>query len=175
MTKRGLIIASVIGLAAAVGSALLLMQAALSPSLGLVILGLNIVAAAIAAMVVLGTVRVHRYLALGFCLLSALDAAILTSATTSYLVNWTITGDPAPTGLVIVTALIGIVVFLLSATAYIFAARRQGVAARARIGLLVLLLLAVIPGANALALLLLSIVALVRGAAPTPALPATSD
>jgi hypothetical protein len=175
MTKRGLIIAGTIGLAAAVGSALLLVQAAISPSLGLVVLGLNIVAAGIAARVVLGTVRVHRYLVLGVGVLSAVDAAILTSATTSYLVNWGITGDPAPTGLVIVTAAIGVVVFLLAATVYVFAARRQGIAVGGRIGLLLLLLLAVIPAANVLGLLSLTITALVRRPAATPAPPAASE
>ena len=178
MTQRGLIVASIIGLAAAVAAALLLNRAALVQSIDLVVLALGILAAGIAGRVVLGPVRVHRYSALGVVLLSAIAAAILTSATTNYLINQAVSfGRPnvVPTGTVTTTAVIGLAVYVLAATVYGFAARRQGVRAGKRIGLLLLLLLAVFPVLDVLGLLGLAVSAFVRRTTATPAPAAASE
>jgi hypothetical protein len=177
MTKRGLIVASVIGLAAAVASTLLLKQAVDFQTINLLDLVLNILAAGIAGRVVLGRARVHRYFALGVVVLSAIAAAFLTSATTNYFIGQAVSFGPAnhaPTGTVITTAVIGFVVYLLAATVYGFAGARQGVAVGSRVGLLLLLLLCVVPALNVLGLIGVTITALVRRP-PTPALPAASE
>ncbi len=178
MTKRGLIVASIIGLVAASVAALLLNRAALVQSLDLLVLALNVVAAGIAGRVILGTVRVHRYFALGVVLLSAVAAVILTSATTNYLINQSVSfgrANTVPTGTVIATAIAGFVVYLIAATVYGFAGARQGVGIGSRIGLLLLLLLAVIPVASVAGLLGLTITSFVRRTAATPAPPAASE
>jgi len=178
MTKRGLIVAGIIGLVAAAVASLLLPRAALVQSIDLVILALGVVAAGIAGRVALGSARVHRYFALGVVLFSAIAAAILASATTNYLISQTVSfgrANPTPNATVITTAIIGLVVFLIAATVYGFACVRQGVGVRSRIGLLVLLLLATIPVLNVLGLIGLTITAFARTSAATPAPPAASE
>jgi hypothetical protein len=178
MTKRSLIVASFIGLAAAIVSASILNRAAGLQTIDLLVLGLNIVAAGIAGRVILGQPRVHRYFALGTVLLSAIAAAILTTALTNYLINIDIAFGPvnyAPTTTILVTALIGFVVYLLAATVYVITGSRQRIGIGSRVGLLVLLLLAVVPLLNVLGLIGFTITAFVRGTAVTPAPPAASE
>jgi hypothetical protein len=180
MTKRGLIIASIVGLVAAVVSVLLLNRAAAFEIIDLVYIGLDIVAAAIAGRVILGRPRVHRYFALGMVVLSGIAAALLTAAGSNYLIHTAIAIgriDYKPTGNTIVEGIAGIVVYLIAATVYGFAGTRQGVKVGGRVGLLLLLLLAVIPALNVLGLIGVTITAFVRGAASpttTPAPPAAS-
>jgi hypothetical protein len=177
MTKRGLIVASFIGLAAAIVSAALLTRAAASQPIDLTVLVLDILAAGIAGRVVLGPVRVHRYFSLGLVVLPAAAATILTSATTNYLIGLDISfgrANYAPTGTATATAIIGFVVYLVAATVYGFAGTRQGVGVGSRIGLLLLLLLAVLPALNVLGLVGIAITAFVRRAA-TPVRPAVSE
>jgi hypothetical protein len=177
MTKRGLIVASAIGLTAAVVSTLLLTRTAQFQPIDLVVLGLDIVAAGIAGRVILGRVQVHRYFSLGTAVLSAAAALILTSATTNYLIHLDVAFgrvNYSPTTTIVVTAIIGLVVYLIAAVVYGFAGSRQGIPVGSRIGLLLLLLLAVIPALNVLGLIGLTISAIVRGA-PTPTLPAASE
>jgi hypothetical protein len=146
----------------------------------LLVIGLDIIAAAIAGRVILGQPRVHRYFALGMVVLSGIAAALLTAASSNYLIHLaTVFGriDYKPTENTIVEGVAGIVVYLLAATVYGFAGKRQGVKVGGRIGLLLLLLLAVIPVLNVLGLIGVTITAFVRGAAgpaATPAPPAAS-
>ena len=177
MTKRGLIVASIIGLAAAVVGTLLLKQAVEVQSISLVVLVLNIVGAGIAGRVLLGRARVYRYFALGVVVFSALAAAILTSATTNYFISQVSSfgpTNPVPNGSVITTAAIGFVVYLLAAIVYGFAGARQGVRLGSRIGLSLLLLLAVVPALNVLGLIGFTVTAIARNPAATPARPAAS-
>jgi hypothetical protein len=165
MTKRGLIVASSIGLAATVVSALLLSRAAASQPIDLIVLVLDIIAAGVAGRVILGPVRVHRYFSLGLVVLSAIAATILTSAATNYLIGLNVRfGRPnyAPTGTAVATAIIGFVVYLVAATVYGFAGTRQGVRVGSRVGLLLLLLLAVLPVLNVLGLIGVTVSAFVR-------------
>jgi hypothetical protein len=180
MTKRGLIIASIVGLVAAVVSVLLFNRAAVFQIIDLTFIGLDIIAAAIAGRVILGQPRVHRYFALGIVVLSGISAALLTAAGSSYLIHIAVTIgriDYKPTGDTIGEGVAGIVMYLIAATVYGFAATRQGVKVGGRVGLLVLLLLAVIPVLNVLGLIGVTIIAFVRGravTATTPAPPAAS-
>jgi hypothetical protein len=176
MTKRGLIVASIIGLVAAVVSLLLLNRAAVSQTIDLLVIGLDIIAAAIAGRVILGRPRVHRYFALGMVVLSGIAAALLTAAGSNYLIHTAILFgrvDYKPTGATILEGILGIVVYLIAATVYGFAGNRQGVKVGSRVGLLLLLLLAVVPALNVLGLIGITITAFVRGVA-TPAPPAAS-
>jgi hypothetical protein len=175
MTKRGLIVATIIGLAFAVAAAVVIDRAALQQSIDLIVLVLDVLAGGIAGRAILGVRRVHRYFALGLVVLSGASALISTSAVTNYLINQSVTfGRPAPTpdGRVVVTVIIAFVVYLVAATIYGFAAAKQGVRGGARIGLLLLLLLAVIPALNVLGLLGFVIASAVRApkASPEPAL-----
>jgi hypothetical protein len=182
MTKRALLIAGIIGLVAAVAAALLINKAPFVVSIDFVALSLNVIAAGIAGRLVLGGARVHRYFTLGVVLLSAIAAALLTSATTSYLISQVpLLGpvSPTPNGNVITAGIIGLIVYLVAAILYGFAGKRQGVGIGARIALLLLLLAAVIPVLNLLGLAGLTLASFVRGTrapAPpaTPARPAAS-
>ncbi|MDQ1547610.1 MAG: hypothetical protein QOH69_2514 [Actinomycetota bacterium] len=177
MTKRGLIVASILGLVAAIIAALLLSRAAAFQSIDLLVLAFDILAAGLAGRVILGPVRVHRYFALGVVVLSAVAAAIFTSATTNDLIGLNVSfGAPnyAPTAPVLTAAIVAFVVYLLAATVYGFASSRQGVGIGARIGLLLLLLLAVLPLLNVLGLIGFTITTLARPAA-TPAPAAASE
>ena len=173
MTKRGLIIASILGLVAAIVAALLFNQAVALQSIDLLVLALDILAAGLAGRVILGTVRVHRYFGLGVVVLSAVAAAIFTSAATNYLIGLDVkfgAPDYAPTAPVLTTVIVAFVVYLLAATVYGFAGTRQGVGIGARIGLVLLLLLAVLPVLNVLGLIGLTITTLARrDATPVPA------
>jgi hypothetical protein len=173
MTKRGLIVASIIGLVAAIVAAILLNKAAGSQSIDLVVLGLDLVSAGIAGRVILGTARIHRYFSLGTVLFSAAAAIILTTAASNYLIHIDVAigrPDYAPTSGIVVQAIVGFVVYLVAATIYGFAGTRQGVKVGGRIGLLALLLLAVLPLVNVLGLVGFTISAFVRGSAtPVPA------
>jgi hypothetical protein len=177
MTKRGLIVASILGLVAAIVSALLLSRAAGFQSIDVLVLGLDILAAGLAGRVILGTVHVHRYFTLGVVVLSAVAAAIFTSAVTNYLIEIDVKfglPDYTPTAPVLTTAIVAFVVYLLAATLYGFAGTRQGVRIGARIGLLLMLLLAVLPALNVLGLIGFTITNFVRPAA-TPAPAAASE
>jgi hypothetical protein len=154
-------IAAILGLVAAIVAALLLSRAAID----LLVLGLDILAAGLAGRVILGTVRVHRYFTLGVVVLSAVAAAIFTSAVTNYLIEIDVKfglPDYTPTGPVLTTAIVAFVAYLLAATLYGFAGTRQGVGIGARIGLLLMLLLAVLPVLNVLGLIGFTITTLVR-------------
>jgi hypothetical protein len=177
MTKRSLIIASIIGFVAAVVSALLISKAAANQSIDLLVLGLDVLAAGIAGRIILGGVRVHRYFSLGTVLFSAAAALILTTAVSNYLIHIDVSfghAEYAPTSGILIQAMVGFIVYLVAATIYGFAGTRQGVPVGTRVGLLLLLLLAVIPVLNVLGLIGFTIAAFVRGG-PTPAPPAVSE
>jgi hypothetical protein len=172
MTKRGLIVAGIIGLAAAITAGAVLNRAAAVQSIDLLVLGLDVIAAGIAGRLILGTARTHRYFALGTVLLSAIAAIILTSSTTNYLISQAVSfgkPNPVPSAALVTTAIIGFVAYLLAATVYGFAGARQGVGVGSRVGLLLLLLLAVIPILNVLGLIGLTITAVARTGSATPA------
>jgi hypothetical protein len=186
MTQRALLVTGIIALAFAVAAALLVNYSPFDVAIDFIALALDAVAAGIAGRLILGGARVHRYYTLGVVLLSAIAAAILTSATTSYLISQVrlfgaLSGNvsPTPSSTVITTGIIGLVVYVAAATVYGFAGTRQGMGIGSRIGLLLLLLAAVVPFANVLGLLGLTITALVRttpgAATPTPAPPAASE
>jgi hypothetical protein len=177
MTKRGLIVASIIGLVAAIVALLLLNRAAEFQIIDLLFIGLDLIAAGIAGRVILGQPRVHRYFALGVVVLSAIAAAILTAAASNYLIHIAIAVgrvDYRLPSVTIVEIVAGFIVYLLAATVYGFAGTRQGVPVGSRVGLLLLLLLAVIPALNVLGLIGTTITAFVRRGA-TPAPPAASE
>jgi len=177
MTKRGLIVASIIGLIAAIVALLLLNREAVFQIIDLLVIGLDLIAAGIAGRVILWKPRVHRYFALGIVLLSAIAAAILTAGGSNYLIHTAITigrADYRLPSVVIVEIVVGLVAYLLAATVYGFAGTRQGVPVGSRIGLLLLLLLAVIPVLNVLGLIGTTITAFVRRDV-TPAPPAASE
>jgi hypothetical protein len=182
MTKRALLIAGIIGLIAAIVAALLINRAPFVLPIDFVALTLNGVAGGIAGRLILGEARVHRYYTLGVVLLSAIAAAILTSGSTSYLISQVAllsTPSRTPNGTVITTGIIGLIVYVVAATLYGFAGKRQGVGIGGRIGLLLLLLAAVIPVLNVLSLIGLMIVTIVRtkpdtATVATPAPPGAS-
>jgi hypothetical protein len=180
MTKRGLIVASIIGLVAAIVALLLLNRAAAFQIIDFLFIGLDLIAAGIAGRVILGQPRVHRYFALGIVVLSAISAAIFTAAGSNYLIHTAISLghiDYSLPSVVIVEIVIGFIVYLIAATIYGFAGTRQAVPVGSRVGLLLLLLLSVIPAVNVLGLIGITITAFARRAAiaATPTPPAASD
>jgi hypothetical protein len=152
MTRRGILIASIVSLALAI------VEAALLPTtinilesgtgLSLVVALIGALAAGIAGRVILGTRRVHRYYTAGVPILSAVAGFAFESAVSSWLISHDVVFGPAPGGVplsVTVGILIGAVAYLGAATVYGFAGTRQGFRVRTRSQLLVLLLLSVIP------------------------------
>ena len=183
MTQRGILIASAVGLAFAIASAAVLPATinirADSTVLGLVVALLGAVAAGIAGRVILGTRRVHRYNRAAIPILSAVSGFAFVSALSSLLISRDVSFGPAPTGLppsVIIAIVVGIVLYLVAATVYGFAATRQGFRVSIRVRLLLLLLLSVLPYAAVLGLLGWVIVsALWKPDAATPAPAAASE
>ena len=169
MTKRGLIIASFLGLALAAVATVLLRTAALTASNDSIILALDVVAAGIAGRVILGRRRPFRYLTLGIVVFSAIGAGFFTTAVTTFLLSGTVIGAT------IVGAVTGGILYLAAATLYGFAGAKLGVSLPGRIGLLLLLLLAVIPGLNVVGMLGFALLAFVRRPWATQARPAASS
>jgi hypothetical protein len=157
MTKPGLIIASFLGLALAVTATILLRTAGLAASNDTTILVLDVIAAGIAGRVILGRRRPFRYLTLGIVVLSAVGAGFFSTAVTTYLIT-----NKVWIGATIASAITGGILYLIAATLYGFAGTKLGVRLMARIGLVLLLLLAMSPGLNVLGLLAFAILAFVR-------------
>jgi hypothetical protein len=148
MTRRGIITAAIVGLVFAIASGLLVPTTLGDVGLSFVAVGLAGIAAGIAGRVILGRKPVHRYFRLGMVVFSAIAGIALESAVANWLVSQDVSFGPAPKGLdpsVLTALIVGIVAYLLAAFVYGFAATRQGVAIGGRIGLLLLLLLAVLP------------------------------
>jgi hypothetical protein len=171
MKKRTLIVASFIGLAFATVATVFLQTAGLAASTATVVLVLDVVGAGIAGRVILGRRRPFRYLTLGIVVASAIGAGFFaTAATTDLLTNkvWI--------GATISSAITGGILYLIAATLYGFAGARLGVGLMGRVGLALLLLLAMVPGANVLGMLGFAILAFVRRPwAATPARPEASE
>jgi hypothetical protein len=177
MTKRALIIASIIGLVATVVSAIVVRNAAEDETTNLLVGLLNTIAAGIAGRVIVGPRGVYRFFTLGIVVFSGAAAAILTSAVTNYLINQEVIFGKATgaiTGAVLVTAIVGFVFYLLAATVYGFAGKRQGIWVGPRVGLLLLLLLSVVPVLNVAGLAAFTVTAFVRRRS-TPKPPAASE
>jgi hypothetical protein len=169
MTKRGLIIASFLGLALAAVATVLLRTAVLTASNDSIILALDVVTAGIAGRVILGRRRPFRYLTLGIVVFSAIAAGFFTTTVTTFLLSGTAIGATTA------SAVTGGILYLVAATLYGFAGAKLGVWLPGRIGLLLLLLLAVIPGLSVVGMLGFAILAFVRRPWATPALPAASE
>lgn len=175
MTKPGLIFASFLGLALAVTATILIRLTLLTDFNDSLVLALDVVSAGIAGRVILGRRRPFRYFTLGIVVFSAIAAGFLTSATTSFLLSQAVIIGKASgeaSGPMITSAVTGLVLYLAAATLYGFAGARLGVPLAGRIGLLVLLLLAVIPGLNVVGTLGFGILAFIRrpkAATPKPA------
>jgi hypothetical protein len=176
MSKRSLIIASTVGLVFAIVEAVLVprtIDTTNTTAISLVAAILAILSGALAGRVILGRKRVHRYSRAGVPVLAAISALAFESAVSNWLIGRDVKFGPAPTALgsqVIVALIIGAVVYLLAATVYGFAGTRQGVSVGGRVGLLLLLLLAVLPILNIPGLIGLGITALLRKPA-NPKLP----
>ena len=168
MTKRGLVIASFLGLALAAVATVLLWNVVLTASNDSIILALDVIAAGIAGRVMLGRRRPFRYLTLGIVVFSAIGAGFFTTVVTSFLLSGTAVGTT------IASAVTGGILYLAAATLYGFAGTKLGVSLPGRIGLLLLLLLAVIPGMNVVGMLGFALLAFVRRPWATPARPAAS-
>ena len=187
MTRRGIIIASFVGLAFAGTEAVFLpltQRATFGNStVAIIVELLGALAAGIAGRVILGRRRIHRYFKAGVPLLAAASGFAFTSAAYYWLISQEVSFGPPPSGLssqVVTALIIGGVAYLLAATIYGFAGTRQGVAIGPRIGLLLLLLLAVLPMLNVAGLIGFVITAFVRKPAPataptTPVRPAASE
>jgi hypothetical protein len=180
MTRRGIIIASFVGLVIAAVETGLIPRTLLTTNTALLttaVVVLTVAAAGIAGRVILGTSSAHRYYRLGVPILAAIAGVAFESAVTNWLIAQQVQFGPAPTGLapaVVVALIIGAIVYLAAAIVYGFAGASQGVPVGARVGLLVLLLLAVLPGLNVLGLIGFVVTAFVRNPA-TPAPVAASE
>jgi hypothetical protein len=149
MSRRALVVAGFVGLVFAIVETLLFSDAVNgTPTLGLVVAILGLLAAGIGGRVLLGVRIVHRYFRAGVPVLAAVSALAFESAFSNWLISQQVLFGHPPTTLrpaVVVAIVIGAVAYLLAATAYGFAGTRQGVSLGGRIALLVLLLLAVLP------------------------------
>jgi hypothetical protein len=177
MKKPTLIIASFIGLALAVVATVLLRTTLLTEANDSLILLLTVITAGIAGRVILGRRRPYRFFTLGIVVFSAIAAGLLTSAVTTYLLtNVFVIGRITLhiSGSTLASAIAGFVLYLAAATVYGFAGTRLGVPTLVRVGLLLLLLLAVIPGLNVLGMLGFAILSFTRRPKVTPARPAAS-
>jgi ABC-type glycerol-3-phosphate transport system permease component len=177
MKKLTLIIASFLGLALAVVATILIRTTLLTDVNDSLVLLLNVVAAGIAGRVTLGRRRPYRFFTLGIVVFAAVAGGLLSSAVTSYLLSnavsigkasWQISGNS------LASAIAGGILYLAAATVYGFAGTRLGVPVRVRIGLLLLLLLAVFPGLNVVGMLGFAILSFTRRPKVTPARPAAS-
>jgi hypothetical protein len=177
MKKPTLIVVSFLGLALAVLATVLIRTTRLTEANDTLVLALEVIAAGIAGRVILGRRRPYRFFTLGVVVFSAAAGGILTSAVTSYLLsNAVVFGKAsyAVSGGTLATAIAGGVLYLAAATVYGFAGTRLGVPVLVRIGLLLLLLLAVFPGLNIVGMLGFAILSFVRRPKITPARPAAS-
>ena len=158
MTRRAIIIASFIGLASAIVETVLIpgtLHINDTTLLSISVAVLTVVAAAIAGRTILGTRSVHRYFRLGVPLLSAISGLAFESAVSNWLIARQVSFGPSPTTpstVVVLALVIGALAYLGAATAYGFAGTKQGITIGARVGLLLLLLLAVLPGLDVLGL-----------------------
>jgi hypothetical protein len=179
MTRRGILIASIVSLVLALAEAAILPTTinvlGSGTALSLVVALIAALAAGIAGRVIVGTRRVHRYYRAGVPILSAVAGFAFESAVSSWLISHDVVFGQAPGGVpvsVTVGILIGAVAYLGAATLYGFAGTSQGFRVRTRILLLVILLLSVIPFAAVLGgigWVILSIVWKPTEATPAPA------
>jgi hypothetical protein len=183
MTRRGIIIAGFVGLAFAVVGAIFLpltVKATFENTIvGLAVEILGGVAGGIAGRNILGTRKVHRYYTVALPLLSTISGLAFTSAASYWLISQQVSFGPVPKGLTsqVVTALIiGGIAYLVAAIVYGFAGKSQGVGVGARVGLLLLLLLAVLPILNVAGSIGFVVTAFTRKTdVVTPARPAASE
>lgn len=183
MTRRGILIASIVSLVLAI------VEAAVLPTtinilksgtgLSLVVALIGALSAGIAGRVIVGTRRVHRYYRAGVPILSAVAGFAFESSVSSWLISHDVVFGPAPSGVpvsVTVGIIIGALAYLAAATVYGFAGSSQGVQVRTRTQLLVLLLLSVIPFAGVLGGIGWVIVTIVsKSTDATPEPPAASE
>lgn len=179
MTRRGVIVASFVGLAAAAAETVLLpntlSHTVNTAGVSLVTVILGLLAAGIAGRVLLGTKSVHRYFRAGVPVLAAISGLAFESAFSNWLISQYVEFGRPPSSVrtaVIVALVVGAVAYLLAATVYGFAGTRQGVTVGGRIGLLLLLLLAVLPVLNVIGLVGFVLTAFLRrqiSPAPAPA------
>jgi hypothetical protein len=174
MKKLTLIIASFLGLALAIVAAVLIRTTLLNETNDTLVLLLEVVAAGIAGRVILGRRRPYRFFTLGIVVFSAVAGGLLTSAATTYLLSNAVVIGKATwqlSGGTLASAIAGVVLYLAAATVYGFAGTRLGVPLLTRIGLLVLLLLAVFPGLNIVGMLGFAILSFLRRPKTTPGRP----
>jgi len=178
MSKRALIIASFLALALAITAIVLVRTSLLTATNDSIVLALDFVAGGIAGRVILGRRRPFRYLTLGIVVFSAFAAGFMTTAVTNYLVRHAVVIGSvalAPSKSEVTDAIVAGVLYLIAATLYGFAGTKLGVGIVGRIGLLLLLLLALIPGASVIGTLGFALLAFVRRPWATPARPAASE
>jgi hypothetical protein len=184
MTKQSLLILTAVGFVFAIASSALVF-ATLDPehnnipaSLGYLFLGM--IAAAIAARALLGRGETTRIGRLAVPLLSAIAFAVLSSAVTNLLIgshafdSLSNVAEPVSTA-TIIAIVIAAVIYLAAATVYGFVGTAQGVAVGSRIGLLLLLLLSIAPGANILGLLGFGITVILREPRVRAEVPVTAE
>ena len=177
MKKPTLIVVSFLGFALAVVAAVLIRTTRLTEANDSLVLVIEVIAAGIAGRIILGRRRPYRFFTLGIVVFSAVAGGLLTSAATSYLLrNAVIFGGASwqISGATLATAIAGGVLYLAAATVYGFAGTRLGVPVLVRIGLLILLLLAVFPGLNIVGMLGFAILSFTRRPKLIPARPAAS-
>jgi hypothetical protein len=171
MNKRFLVILTVVGLLFAISSTMLfpsslsLQQINLVNTLAMLVFGM--IAAAIAGRALLGRSLTTRVARLAVPLLAAIAFALFSSAESSLLLSSHLldtlgSGGEQVSGSFLVAVVIGAVAYLAAATLYGFAGSAQGVPVWSRVGLLLVLLLAVIPVLNVLGLIGFVVSALVR-------------
>jgi hypothetical protein len=171
MSKRFLVILTAVGLVFAILSTLLfpssleVQQINLPNTLGLLVFGM--IAGATAGRALLGRGTTTRVARLAVPLLAAIAYALFSSAASSLLLSSHLfdalgkTSEPVSNSFV-VAVIIGGIAYLAAATLYGYAGTAQGVPVWSRVGLLLLLLLAVIPVLNVLGLAGFLVTALVR-------------
>jgi hypothetical protein len=177
MKKPTLIVTSFLGLVLATVATVLIKTTLLTEANDSLVLLLQVVAAGIAGRVILGRRRPFRFFTLGIVVFSAVAAGLLTSAVTSYLLSQAVIIGKASghiSGATVATAIVGGVFYLAAATTYGFAGTKLGVPLGGRIGLLLLLLLAVVPGASVVGMVGFTILAFVRRPKVTQVRSATS-
>lgn len=171
MSKRFLVILTAVGLLFAIlgtvlfPSSLEVQQINLLNTLGLLVFGM--IAAASAGRALLGRGVTTRVARLAVPLLAAISYALFSSAASSLLLSSHLLdalgkGSEPVSSSFVVAVIIGGVAYLAAATLYGFAGIAQGVPVCSRVGLLLVLLLAVIPVLNVLGLAGFLVTALVR-------------
>jgi len=178
MTRRGIIIASIVGLVFAIVEASLLHIASYNAVVSLIVAALGLLSGGIAGRVILGMRRMHRYFRVAVPVLGAVAGLAFEAAVTNWLTSQRVSFGPAPTTLdpsVISALVIGAIAYLIAAVVYGFAGTSQGVGVGARVGLLLLLLLAVIPVLNVLGLIGFLATAFTRKPAEATPVPAAAS